>query len=128
MACLKSEDLAGLLLRLSEAGEPAILWGRQVKPFLGPHFERLLNISLLIEEAPATEWSVCSNCECGQDSRSIEEMAGQFVAVCPLDCGSDKILGADDLRSFRISFSALVREISVNSDLVDEPSILAAYR
>ena len=38
-----SESLSRLLLRLSEAGEPAVLWGRQASPYLGQDFERLLS-------------------------------------------------------------------------------------
>jgi hypothetical protein len=117
-----TDCLARLLLRLSEAGEPAILWGRQAKPHLGRDFERLLDQGLLVEDAPATEWDVCSSCECGLDVRPIQHFDGRYVAVCPLDQKSDLILEAEDLRSFRIGVPALVREIASASGFSNEPS------
>jgi hypothetical protein len=121
-----TDCLARLLLRLSEAGEPAILWGRQAKPYLGRDFERLLDQGILVEDAPATEWDVCSSCECGLDSRPIQHIDGHHVAACPLDQKSDLILDAEDLRSFRIGIPALVREIACTSGFSNEPSETAA--
>jgi len=121
-----TDCLARLLLRLSEAGEPAILWGRQAKPHLGRDFERLLDQGLLVEDAPATEWNVCSSCECDLDVRPIQQIDGRHVAACPLDQKSDLILDAEDLRSFRIGVLALVREIASASGFSNEPSETAA--
>jgi DNA-binding winged helix-turn-helix (wHTH) protein len=121
-----TDRLARLLLRLSEAGEPAILWGRQAKPYLGRDFERLLDQGLLVEDAPATEWNVCSSCECDLDVRPIQHIDGRHVAACPLDQKSDLILEAEDLRSFRIGVPALVREIASASGFSNEPSETAA--
>lgn len=117
-----TEHLAGLLLRLCEAGEPSILWGRLAKPFLGREFDRLLSRGVLVEEAPAEEWDVCSDCECGQDSRIIQTIDGKLIAACPIDHHSDVVLEAEDLRSFRIDPVALVREIAGTPNLNGNPA------
>ncbi|MCB8836168.1 hypothetical protein [Aurantimonas sp. VKM B-3413] len=121
-----TETLSRLLLRLSEAGDPAILWGRQAARHAGHDFERLLDRGVLIEQAPATEWDVCSACDCGLDSRPVQQVNGRDVAVCPMDRRSDFVLSDDELRSFRICLPALVREIAAASGFGDEPSPVAA--
>lgn len=118
--------LPRLLLRLSEAGEPAILWGRQAAPHAGRALERLLDHGVLVEQAPATEWNVCAACDCGLDARHIEQIDGRHIAVCPTDRRSDLVLSDDDLRSFRIHPFALVREIAMSSGFSDEPSQIVA--
>ncbi|MBI2717211.1 MAG: winged helix-turn-helix domain-containing protein [Rhizobiales bacterium] len=110
-----TDSLPRLLLQLSEAGEPAILGGRQAKPHFSPAFDRLLQRGILIEEAPVTEWSVCPDCECGLDWRPIEQFNGRHIALCPIDQRSNLVLDADDLRSFRVDPAALVREIAAVS-------------
>lgn len=117
-----TETLAGLLLRLSEAGEPAFLWGRQAAGHAGPAFERLLARGVLIEQAPATEWDVCPACDCGLESCPIEQIEGRIVALCPTDRRSDVVLDSDDLRSFRISAAAIAGEIALVSGFADTPS------
>jgi len=117
-----TETLAKLLLRQSEAGEPALLWGRQAAPFFGREFDRLLSQGVLIEEAPATDWAPCPDCECGLDSRRVQNIAGHLVASCPVDRTSDTVLSADHLRSFRIVPAVLVREIAAASGFGDAPS------
>ena len=121
-----TETLPGLLLRLSEAGDPAILWGRQAASHAGRDFERLLDRGVLVEQAPTAEWDVCPACDCGLDARPVQQVNGQHLAVCPTDRRSDVVLGDDDLRSFRIDPSALVREIAAASGFGDEPSPVAA--
>jgi DNA-binding winged helix-turn-helix (wHTH) protein len=121
-----TETLPRLLLRLSEAGDPAILWGRQAAPHAGRDFERLLDHGVLVEQAPATEWDVCPACDCGLDARPIHQVNGRHIAVCPTDRRSDVVLGDDDLRSFRIHPSALVREIAMASGFGGEPAPVAA--
>ena len=117
-----TETLAGLLLRLSEAGDPAVLWGQQAAGHAGPAFERLLARGVLIEQAPATEWDVCPACECGLEFRPIEQIEGRIVALCPTDRRSDVVLDSDDLRSFRISAAAIAGEIALVSGFADTPS------
>ncbi len=97
-----TETLPRLLLRLSEAGEPAILWGRQAAPHAGRAFDRLLDRGVLVEQAPATEWDVCPACECGLGARPIQHINGRQIVVCPPDRRNDVVLGDDDLQSFRI--------------------------
>jgi hypothetical protein len=121
-----TETLARLLLRLSEAGEPAILWGRQAGPHAGRGFERLLARGVLVEQATATDWDVCPSCECDLDARPIQQINGRHIAACPIDRRSDVDLGDDDLRSFRIAPAALVREIAMASGFGEEPSPVAA--
>jgi len=107
--------LAALLLRQSEGGEPAILWGRQAKPHFGREFERLLNHGILIEQAPATDWDVCADCECGMTDRPIRRVNGLLVAACPFDHKQDETLEPEDIRSFAINTAALVHEIATKS-------------
>lgn len=118
-------SLPRLLLQLSEAGEPALLWGRQAKPYFGPAFDHLLECRLLVEEAPATEWDTCKDCECGLEYRPILETNGHHVATCPIDQRSCLVLDADDLRSFRIVPAELVRKIATASGFCTEPSEVA---
>jgi hypothetical protein len=121
-----NEALPRLLLRLSEAGEPAILWGRQAGPHVGRGFERLLDRGVLVEQAPAIDWDVCPECDCGLDARPIQKINGRHIAACPTDRRSDVVLGDDDLRNFRIHPPALVREIAMASGFGEEPSPVAA--
>ncbi len=121
-----TETLPRLLLRLSEAGDPAILWGRQAAPHAGRDFERLLDHGVLAEQAPSTEWDVCPACDCGLDARPIHQVNGRHIAVCPTDRRSDFVLDDDDLRSFRIHPPSLVREIAMASGFGDEPAPVAA--
>lgn len=116
------ETLARLLLRLSEAGEPAILWGRQAKPYPDRDVERLLVRGVLTEQPPADEWDVCPDCECGLAARQIQCIEGNLIAACPLDHARDVRLDAHDLRSFCISAAALADEIAAASGFAGRPS------
>lgn len=118
-------SLSRLLLQLSEAGVPALLWGRQAKPYFGSAFDHLLECGLLVEEAPATEWDVCKDCECGLEYRPIIEANGHHIAACPLDQRSSLVLDDDDLRNFRIVPAELVRKIATVSGLGTKPSEIA---
>lgn len=118
--------LAHLLLLRSEAGEPALLWGREAKPFYGPAFDRLIVAGVLVARAPALEWQVCDDCDCGRDWRPIERIDGRLVAVCPLDHAADVVLDPEDLESYEINPAALVREIAASSGFADEPSEIIA--
>ncbi len=116
--------LATLLLRLSEGGEPAILWGRTAKPYFGRDFDRLQSRGALVEQAPATEWDVCSDCECGLSDRPVRRVRGLLVATCPLDHARDEPLDIHDLRSFTINAAALVLEIAAGSGFTGAPAEL----
>lgn len=119
-----TEHLAELLLRLSEAGELAILWGRLAKPFLGQEFDRLLARGILSEQAPAEEWDACADCECGHEGRRIQRIDGKLIAACPIDHGSDTVLEPEDLRSFRIDAGSIVHAIAAASGLAGEPALV----
>lgn len=114
-------SLTALLLQLSESGDPAILWGRQAKPYFGKDFDRLLNSRLLMEEARAEEWDRCDACECDHDVRLIHEINGQFIAACPISSRSDSVLDPEDMRSFKINQPALVAEVAKASGFPNEP-------
>ena len=116
-----TESLIRLLLRLSEAGEPAILWGRQAKPYSDRDLEQLLARGVLTEQAPADEWDVCSDCECGLAARPIQCIEGNLIAACPLDHARDARLDAHDLRSFSINAAAIADEIAAASGFQSVP-------
>lgn len=117
-----TKNLAHLLLRRSEAGEPAILWEREVQPFLGACFDRLIAQRIVSARAPAEEWHVCEACDCELTFRPIEVIGDRTVAVCPRDRASDLVLEAEDLASYEISVPALMREIATASGFTGEPS------
>lgn len=119
-----SDSLPALLLRLSEAGEPAILWGRAAAPHFGTAFERLLAQRVLIEEPEADTWAPCRACECDQPYRQIQEIDGRAVAVCPLDRAADTVLGEHDRKSFRIDMAALARLLATTSGLGEPDEII----
>ena len=123
MGFCMTETLARLLLRLSEAGEPTILWGRQAKPYLGREFDRLLDRGLLVEQAPAEEWDVCIDCECGLDQRQIQRIDGSLVAACPFDHAKDARIEPEDVRSFTIDCPGLIHEIARASGFEDPSEI-----
>lgn len=107
--------LTALLLRRSEAGEDATLWGRAAKPHFGRTFDRLLAAGALVEQAPGTDWPPCSDCECGIEARPLQRIGGRILAACPIDAGSDTVLDEDDLRSFRIDPGRLITLIAAAS-------------
>ena len=120
-----SESLAKLLLRRSEGGHGAVLWGREAQPHFGRAFDRLLSDGLLKERAPATTWPPCSTCEghCGE--RDIVVIGDRLVAECPEDHRRDSVLSADLIRSFEIDTAVLCRHLASGSGLTGEPALLA---
>jgi DNA-binding winged helix-turn-helix (wHTH) protein len=121
MVSRMTNSLQKLLLRLSEGAQPALLPGRQAKPYFGPAFDRLLDSGVLIEETVADCWPVCASCECDLDARPIVPAGAGFLAPCPLDRRSDSVLDADDLRMFRLVPEALLNEIATLSGLPATP-------
>ena len=120
-----TDTLTALLLRRSEGGAPALLWGRTAKPHFGPVFDRLLAEGVLVEHPPAEEWSTCAVCECGFDARPIQRIGDRIVAACPFDVGSDTELEEDDLRDFRIDPERLVCLVAKASGFVGVVEALA---
>jgi hypothetical protein len=107
-----TETLIQLLLRLSEAGEPARLPGRLARRYFGPDFDRLEHEGVLDERDAAEEWPTCRHCECGLEARPILKVNGNFLAPCPIDPASDAQIDVDDLRMFTIEPDRLVGLLS----------------
>lgn len=125
MECAVSESLAKLLLRRSEGGPGAVVWGREAQPHFGRMFDRLLADGLLKERAPATTWPPCATCErqCGE--RDIVVIGERLVAECPEDHRHDSVLSADLIRSFEIDEAVLCRHLASGSGLAGAPTLLA---
>ncbi len=113
-----------LLMRLSEAGPDAVLWGRAAQPHFGPVFDRLLRKRVLVERPRAAMWPTCADCDCGLDARPIVETQGNLVAACPLDHHADQNLAPDDLRSFCIDSERLVAVMAGASGFSNPAPIL----
>lgn len=121
-----TDTIALLLMQLSEAGEPALLWGREADPYFGPQFDHLLIAGVLRELPPDTTWEPCDGCQCGLDARPIRPVGCEFLAICPLDNAKDLRLEPIDLRTFRIEQLPLVRAIAMASGFGDRPSEIAS--
>ena len=119
-----TESLTKLLVRLSEGAGPALLWGRQAKPYLGRQFDRHLAQGILIEQRQTDEWDVCLDCDCGSTHRPIQRLDGELIATCAFDRARDVRLDDLDLRSFLIDRAAMVRTIADASGFAP-PSELA---
>jgi len=122
MVFAMNDSLPKLLLRRSEAGPGAVLWGQEAQPFFGRVFEGLLAGGLLKERAPAKTWPPCAACdaECGE--REIVEIGNRLVAECPEDHRRDTEISGEHLRSFEIDPTALCRRIARESGLAGEPA------
>lgn len=114
-----TETLSALLLRLSEADGPAILWGRRARPHFGRIFDRLLAAGVLVEQAPAESWPPCRDCECGIDARPVQRLGSRLLAACPWDAGADTVLAPEDLRSFAIDADRLVAALAAASGFAE---------
>lgn len=116
-----SESLAKLLLRRSEGGPGAVVWGREAQPHFGRAFDRLLADGRLKERAPATTWPPCSTCEgqCGE--RDIVVIGDRLVAECPEDHHCDTVLAPDEIRSFAVDPEALACRIAEATGLQGSP-------
>jgi hypothetical protein len=126
MVFAMNDSLPKLLLRRSEAGPGAVLWGREAQPYFGRVFDGLLSQGLLKERAPAKTWPACAACdaECGE--REIVEIGTRLVAECPEDHRRDTVLDSEHLRSFEIDPAALCRRIARESGLAGEPAPIMA--
>ena len=124
MVFAMNDSLPKLLLRRSEAGPGAVLWGREAQPYFGRVFDGLLSQGLLKERAPAKTWPACAACdaECGE--REIVEIGTRLVAECPEDHRRDTVLDSEHLRSFEIDPAALCRSIARESGLSGEPALI----
>lgn len=114
-----TETLSALLLRLSEADGPVVLWGRRARPHFGRAFDRLLASGVLVEQAPAESWPPCRDCECGIDARPVQRLGGRLIATCPWDADADAVIAPDDLRSFEVDKPRLVALLATASGFAE---------
>lgn len=112
-----NDSLPKLLLRRSEAGHGAVLWGREAQPHFGRAFDRLLAEGLLTEREPATTWPPCSTCEGRCEGRDIVVIGDLLVAECPEDHRCNSTLAPNLIRSFEIDAAVLCRLIAAASGL-----------
>lgn len=124
MGSAVSGSLASLLLRQSEGGQEAVLWGRDAAPHFGPAFDRLLAAGVLVERAPATSWSTCRRCDGTCDAREIVELDGELVAECPHYRNETVRLARHEVRSFSIDVGTLVAELARTSSLAGEHELV----
>lgn len=116
-----SESLPKLLLRRSEAGPGAALWGHDAEPHFGRGFDRLIADRVLTERAPATTWPPCRSCDADCSAREIVEIDGRLVAECPEDHQCDTVLAPHEVRSFAIDTEALAFRIADATGLQESP-------
>ena len=114
-----SVDLPLLLLQHSDGG-PGVVLGRTLRPWLGRPLDRLLARRVLVELEPVGEWTPCTDCDRGCDSRVILRNVDCLIAACPHDSRSDEILGPDDLRAFSIDVENLGRAIREDTGLIGD--------
>ena len=104
------DTLAKLLWQLSEAGEPAVMFGRQHPPGEDAAFQRMLALGVLVHGETMTAWDICGNCNCGAEERRIRWNDGGPFAACVADHRRDQPLDIDDLRTFAVAIATLVQE------------------
>jgi len=119
-----TETLRQLLLRLSEGGEPAYLWGRDAARYERREVDRLVNAGTLVESGVAEEWEVCPSCCCGADVRPVQAVGDVWRAICPVDHRSDTVLTAEELCYFNIRVPTLIGEIARASGFRSPPSLM----
>ncbi len=117
-----AESLAALLLLRLEGGEPALLLGRpDLPPLEAAAFARLLELGVVVQEAPLSTWDPCSGCDCGAEQRPIRWRDNVPFAPCPIDQGQDEMLDPEVLLVFRISLPAFATQLAAAVGLPDPP-------
>jgi len=111
------DSLPNLLWQLSEAGEPAVMIGRQHSPDEAAAFTRLLELGVLLHGPRLTRWDTCGDCDCGADERDVRWNGDIPFAACATDARRDEVLTKDDLVTFTISVPAMIRETAAAIDL-----------
>lgn len=107
-----TDGLSYLLWRLSEAGEPVVMLGRQHAAEDAAAFERLLQLGILVHRTRETSWSRCDDCDCGAEEREVVWDGDVATAKCAGDRRSDERLCADDVRSFNVVLSAFMEGVA----------------
>lgn len=104
------DSLTTRLWQLSEAGEPAVMIGRQHGPDEAAVFSRLLQLGVLLQAERLTTWNTCSDCDCGADERAIRWNGDVPFAACAADNRRDEMLTKEDLATFHVISAALLTE------------------
>lgn len=104
------DNLTKLLWQLSEAGEPAVMFGRQHTATQDAMLQRLLALGVLLHGEPMTACDPCGDCDCGADERRIRWSANTPFAACPADHRRDQQLAPDDVRTLSVAIPTLVQE------------------
>ena len=83
------------LWRLSEAGEPVVMLGRQHGAEEEAAFERLLQLGIVVHRGREASWAVCHDCDCGADERAIVWDGDAATAKCAVDRQRDERLDGE---------------------------------
>ncbi|PZW42324.1 transcriptional regulator [Humitalea rosea] len=111
------DSLAKLLWQLSEAGEPAVMFGRQHTADQDAMLQRLLALGVLLHGEPVTTWDPCGDCDCGADERRIRWNANMPFAACAADHRRDQQLAPDDVRTLSVAIPTLIQEAATATGL-----------
>lgn len=112
------------LWRLSEAGEPVVMLGRQHGAEEAAAFERLLQLGILVHRAREASWPRCDDCDCGADEREVVWDGDIATAKCAADRRRDERLRADDVQSFSVVLPAFMEGVAVAMGL-GRPDLIA---
>ncbi|MFN7306948.1 MAG: transcriptional regulator [Acetobacteraceae bacterium] len=107
-----TDGLSHQLWRLSEAGEPVVMLGRQHAVGEDAAFERLIQLGILLHRGREASWDVCSDCDCGADERAVVWDGDVATAKCVADYRRDERLDADDVRSFSVVLQAFMEGVA----------------
>ncbi len=107
-----TDSLSYQLWRLSEAGEPVVMLGRQHGAEEEAAFERLLQLGILVHRGREASWDVCHDCDCGAAERAIAWDGDVATAKCAADHRRDERLRADDVRSFTVVLPAFMEGVA----------------
>lgn len=107
-----TDGLSYQLWRLSEAGEPAVMLGRQHGAEEEAAFERLLQLGILLHRGREASWDICDDCDCGADERTIVWDGDIATAKCAANRRRDERLRAEDVRSFTVVLPAFMEGVA----------------
>jgi DNA-binding winged helix-turn-helix (wHTH) protein len=116
--------LSHQLWRLSEAGEPVVMLGRQHGAEEEAAFERLLQLGILVHRGREASWPRCDDCDCGADEREVVWDGDVATAKCAADWRRDERLRADDVRSFSVVLPAFMEGVAAAMGL-GRPDLIA---
>lgn len=119
-----TDGLLHQLWRLSEAGEPVVMLGRQHAVGEEAAFERLLQLGILLHRGREASWDVCDDCDCGADEREVLWDGDVATAKCAADRRRDERLDADDVRSFSVVLHAFMEGVAAAMGL-GRPELVA---